>query len=324
MTDIKLVAMLSENITLFEPTDHRAVVDAAVLAERCGFDGVMVSEHIVLGPGSDANGVLEDPRTFVEPGNQSPAYPWPSSLVLMSAMAAVTSTLRLVAGAVLAPLRHPLLLAKELGTLDQLAEGRLVVIPSVSWLESEYDALGVPFAQRGRILDEQLDVMRAVWTDSPVSHHGKFFNFDDIYLEPKAHRPGGPKLWFGGATMHPPLLRRLLHHASGVIGFGPPMPQVEFDKLGAAFAAEGRDVTELERAAFLGGRFTPTTTSSVDEALVRLRARRALGTTTFCLKPAHFVDRADQLGEFMEEIVAKTKAIDAEFGDFAAEPDVGS
>ena len=199
-----------------------------------------------------------------------------------------------------------------------------MVIPSVSWLESEYDALGVPFAQRGRILDEQLDVMRAVWTDSPVSYHGNFFNFDDIYVEPKAHRPGGPKLWFGGATMHPPLVRRLLQHASGVIGFGPPMPQVEFDKLSTAFAAQGRDVAELERAAFLGGRFTPTTSSSVDEALVRLQSTPGLGTTTFCLKPAHFVDRADQLGEFMEEIVAKTKAIDAEHSDIAAEPDAGS
>ncbi len=317
MTEIKLIAMLSENITLFEPRDHRAVIDAAVLAERCGIDGVMVSEHVVLGPGSDANGIPEDPRTFVEPGNQSPAYPWPSSLVLLSAMATLTSTLRLVAGAVLAPLRHPLLLAKELGTLDQLAEGRLVVIPSVSWLRSEYDALGVDFAQRGRILDEQLEIMQEVWTNSPASFHGTFFDFDDVYLEPKAHRPGGPKLWFGGATMHPPLVRRLLRHAAGVIGFGP-VPPEEFDKLAAEFAAKGRDAAELERAAFLGGRFTPTTSASVDEALVRLKARRALGTTTFCFKPAHFVDRADQLGEFFEEIVTKTKAIAAEFEDTAA------
>ncbi len=308
MTETKLILMLSENITLFDPQDHRAVIDAAVLAERCGFDGVMVSEHVVLGAGSDANGIPEDPRTFVEPGNQSPAYPWPSSLVLMSAMAAVTSTLRIVAGAVIAPLRHPLLLAKELGTLDQLAEGRLVVIPNVSWHRSEYDALGVSFAQRGRILDEQLEVMRAVWTDSPVSHHGEFFDFDGVYVEPKAYRPGGPKLWFGGATMHPPLVQRLLRYGSGVIGFGRVAPE-EYDKLADTFAAEGRGVAELERAAFVGGRFSPTTSASVDEALDRLRARREAGTTTFCLKPAHFIDRADQLGEFMEEVVAKTNAM---------------
>lgn len=323
MTDIKLILMLSENITLFDPGDHRAVIDAAVLAERCGFDGVMVSEHVVLGTGSDANGVPSDPRTFVEPGNQSSDYPWPSSLVLMSAMAALTTTLRIVAGAVIAPLRHPLLLAKELGTLDQLAEGRLVVIPNVSWHRAEYDALGVPFAQRGRILDEQLEIMHAVWSDSPVSYHGDFFDFDGVYLEPKAHRPGGPTLWFGGAEMHPPLVRRLLRYAGGVIGFGP-VPPEEYDKLTAAFAAEGRDVTELERAAFVGGRFTPTTSASVDEALVRLRARRETGITTFCFKPAHFIDHADQLGEFMEEVVVKTRAIAADMDDAGTARDAGS
>lgn len=68
--------------------------------------------------------------------------PWPSSVVLLSAIAAATQRLRLVAGAIIAPLRHPLLLAKELGTLDLLAEDRLVVVPTVSWHEDEYAALG--------------------------------------------------------------------------------------------------------------------------------------------------------------------------------------
>ena len=86
----------------------------------------------------------------------------------------------------LAPLRHPLLLARELGTLDLISEGRLVVQPSVSWSRDEYAALGVPFAERGRILDEQLAVMDLVFRESPASHHGRYFDFDDIYLEPKA------------------------------------------------------------------------------------------------------------------------------------------
>ena len=75
--------------------------------------------------------------------------PWPSSLVLLSAIAAATTRLRLAACAVIAPLRHPLLLARELGTLDLLSEGRLVVQPTVSWHRDEYEALGVPFRKRG-------------------------------------------------------------------------------------------------------------------------------------------------------------------------------
>ena len=110
----------------------------------------MVSEHIVLGPSAGAGGIMGNPRDYAMPGNQDPAMPWPSSLVLLSAIAAATTRLRLAACAVIAPLRHPLLLARELGTLDLLSEGRLVVQPTVSWHRDEYEALGVPFAQARR------------------------------------------------------------------------------------------------------------------------------------------------------------------------------
>ena len=68
-------------------------------------------------------------------------------IVLMSAIAQATSTMRVVSGAIIAPLRHPLLLAKELGTLDLLSRGRLVVLPTVSWHADEYEALGIPFTK---------------------------------------------------------------------------------------------------------------------------------------------------------------------------------
>src|SRR6201987_2239901 len=90
-------------------------------AEDAGFDSVMISEHIVLGPSAGADGIMLNPREYALPGNQDPATPWPSSLVLLSAIAAVTERVRLVAGAVIAPLRHPLLLARELGSLDLLS-----------------------------------------------------------------------------------------------------------------------------------------------------------------------------------------------------------
>ena len=73
-----------------------------------------------------------------------------------------------------------------------------MVQPTVSWSRDEYAALGVPFAERGRILDEQLHVLNLLWRSSPASFHGAYADFDDIYLEPKAYRPGGPTLWFGG------------------------------------------------------------------------------------------------------------------------------
>ncbi len=91
----------------------------------------MVSEHIVLRRSADALGLPANPRDYALPGNQDPGTSWPSPIVLLSAMAQATERLRLVAGAIITPLRHPLALAKDLATLDQLSGGRLVVLPTV-------------------------------------------------------------------------------------------------------------------------------------------------------------------------------------------------
>ncbi|KOG86988.1 F420-dependent oxidoreductase family protein, partial [Streptomyces varsoviensis] len=89
--------------------------------------------------------------------------------------------------AVLAPLRHPLLLAKELATLDLLSKGRLVVLPTVSWSEDEYAALQVPFARRGRLLDEHLAAWQRLWEPGPASFEGEHYRFHDVWLEPKPY-----------------------------------------------------------------------------------------------------------------------------------------
>src|SRR5438874_13652151 len=106
------------------PPDVGDLVAFAVEAEQAGIDGVMVSEHVVLGPSADAAGLPANPRDYALPGNQDPATPWPSPLVLLSAVAAATSRIRLVAGALISPLRHPLASAKGPATLGRLSGGR--------------------------------------------------------------------------------------------------------------------------------------------------------------------------------------------------------
>jgi len=121
----RLVLILTENWTLVPARDLRALVRMAVEAEEAGFDAVMVSEHVVLGTGADELGLPENPRDYALPGNQDPSTPWPDPLTLLAAIAGVTTRLRLVASSIIAPLRHPVLLAKQLATLDLLSEGRL-------------------------------------------------------------------------------------------------------------------------------------------------------------------------------------------------------
>lgn len=302
----RLTLVLSENWTM---TGGRCDLDALVRwareAEDAGFDAVMLSEHIVLGPDAGANGVMPNPREYALPGNQPPDTPWPNSIVLLSAIAAVTERIRLAAAAVLAPLRHPLLLAKELATLDLLSHGRLVVLPTVSWSRDEYAALQVPFEQRGKLLDEHLAAWAELRKPGPATFEGDFYRFQDVHLEPGPYREGGPQLWFGGSTLHGALLRRIVRHGHGFNPLGRPAPG-EMEKLAAALAEAGRDMRELEliggtRAVFP----SPDATAELDRALAAIPEQWAAGFTNFCVKPSQFTDDPRGVGAFCREVVRK-------------------
>lgn len=305
----RAVLVLSENWTLTSPRDLRALVRMAVEAEEAGVDAIMVSEHVVLGPGAGSEGRMENPREYALPGNQDPATPWPDSLVLLSAIAAATSRVRLAACAVIAPLRHPLLLAKQLATLDLLAEGRLVVQPTVSWHRDEYEALSVPFERRGRLLDDHLAAWREVWRESPASFEGSEVSFRDVYVEPKPYRPAGPTIWLGGSTLHDRLLRRIVTYASGFHPLGQPTPE-ELDRLRESMAAAGRDVAELEMVGGIRGRFpAPDATADLDEALEALPGQIERGFRTICFKPSQYTDDPREVPAVCRKVVARIEAL---------------
>jgi probable F420-dependent oxidoreductase len=301
----RMCLVLSENWTMTAGRDLPALVRWAREAEDAGFDSVMISEHIVLGPSAGANGVMANPREYALPGNQDPATPWPSSVVLLSAIAAVTTRIRLVAGAVIAPLRHPLLIARELGSLDLLSGGRLVVLPTVSWLEEEYAAMGVPFGSRGDLLDEHLAAWAVLWRDTPASFEGRHYAFRDVYFEPKAFRDCGPALWLGGGGMHRRMTERIVRYGDGFNPLGRPSAG-DMQRLRRAMAAAGRDMASLElvggtRAVFPDDR----STADLGQALELIPEQRAEGFTTFCIKPSQFTDDPDDVGRLCRDIVRR-------------------
>ncbi|HET7236597.1 MAG TPA: TIGR03619 family F420-dependent LLM class oxidoreductase [Actinomycetota bacterium] len=305
----RLVLILSENHTLVPARDLPALVSMATEAEAAGFDAVMVSEHVVLGPGADADGTPENPRDYALPFNQDPATPWPDALTLLAAVAARTTRLRLVAGSIIAPLRNPLLLAKQLATLDLLSQGRLVVQPTVSWHRPEYEALGVPFERRGELLDEHLEAWRRLWGDSPASFEGEHYRFADVWMEPKPFRQGGPALWFGGQRLHERLLRRLVAYGDGFNPLGSPT-DAELGRLRAAMVASGRDPGEVEMVGGTRGRFPDGRgVADLDEALAQIPNQLARGFGTICIKPSQFLDDPGGIGRFCREVVAKVAGL---------------
>lgn len=308
----RLVLVLSENWTLVPPRNLGALVEMAVVGEEAGFDAVMVSEHIVLGPTAGENGVMGNPRDYAMPGNQDPAMPWPSSLVLLSAIASATTRLRLAACAVIAPLRHPLLLAKELATLDLLAEGRLVVQPTVSWHRDEYEALGVPFGERGRLLDEHLAAWDVLWRPGPATFAGDHYRFADTYLEPKPWREEGLRLWLGGASVHPRLLRRIVRYAHGFHPLGAPTPE-DMNLLEAGLTEGGRTLAELELIGGLRPVFPDDhSPSALESALAQLPDLLARGFTTVCIKPSQYLDDLDRFPDWCAEVVERVGEVAGE------------
>jgi probable F420-dependent oxidoreductase len=300
------VLVLTENWTVTSPRDLRALVRLAQAAEAEGIDAVMLSEHIVLGPSAGSQGRPDNPKDYAAPGNQDPATPWPDSIVLMSAIAAATTRLRVVGAAIIAPLRHPLLLAHQLAALDLLAEGRLVVQPTVSWHEEEYRALGVPFEHRGALLDEHLEAWRTVWSSSPATFAGHHYRFSDVWLEPKPYRAEGPRLWFGGMQVSRPILRRLVAHGHGFHPFGAPS-DADLAAIREAMADAGRDIAELEIVGGIRPRFTDRSgPADLDEAAASIPAQLERGFTSICFNPSQYVTDIGDIPSVCRRLVQRS------------------
>ncbi len=161
-----------------------AIRRAAIQAEELGFDDVWVSEHIIV------------PKDGGYP--PSPNF-WDPVLTLTWA-AACTSRVRLGTSVLVLPLRHPLPLAKELATLQNLSNGRLILGGGVGWLEAEFDALGVPFRERGRRMDEGIAMMQAVWSQDPVTFEAKWIQAKIASMRSHPLPIAPIPIWIGGSS----------------------------------------------------------------------------------------------------------------------------
>jgi probable F420-dependent oxidoreductase len=187
--------------------DLRSLLDLARAADEAGVERLVVSDHVVLG------GNLEAYRWGRFP--TGPDGPWLEPLRCLTAFAAVTTRTRLSTGILIAPLRSAPLLAKTVATLDALSDGRVDLGVGVGWQREEYDALGLDFAQRGRLLDDTIAACRVLWSELPASYSSSAVTFADVYCSPQPVQQPLP-VWFSG-TLNDRNLRRVTTLGNGWI-----------------------------------------------------------------------------------------------------------
>ncbi|MDH4380765.1 MAG: LLM class F420-dependent oxidoreductase [Gammaproteobacteria bacterium] len=204
----------------------------AQAAEAAGFESLWTGEHVVL----------PDPQ--VAPSPLPPHYPILDPAIALSFLSAHTHTIKLGTGIIILPQRNPLVLAKELASLDVVSKGRLIFGVGVGYLKPEFDALGVSFEHKGARAIDYLQAMQAVWTQAAPAYAGRFVNFGGIQAKPQPVQRPLP-IVIGGHTKA--AYERAVRHAHGWYGFALDVAATERCLAGLHEAAQ-----TVERPAALG------------------------------------------------------------------------
>jgi probable F420-dependent oxidoreductase len=251
----------------------RDLVTLASYAEELGLEGVAVGDHVCV------------------PANVSSIYPYsghtadlpidtefPDPIVLAAGLGVATTSLRFMTYVLLVPLRHPVLLAKEIATAAVLSQGRLDIGVGVGWLREEFDALGVPFNQRGSRMDESIQVMRSLWAGSAVEHKGKNFAFEPIAVHPTP--PAPVRVFVGGYS--DAALWRAARQGDGWVAVNPTIEELEamLRRLEQQLRDAERDVSTFSIRSGLKGRATAG----------RIQALEELGVSDFFVMPWQLTD----------------------------------
>lgn len=227
--------------------------------EACGFESIIVVEHTVLASRYDSV-YPYDSSGRVELAADCPI---PDPLDLLAFLAGQTGRLGLATGVLVLPNHHPVVLAKRAATVDALSGGRLRLCVGVGWLREEIEACGTQFDTRGRRADEQLAVLRQLWDDRPrgVSHHGEFFDFDDVMCYPKPVAGKYLPVHIGGHS-------RAAARRAGRFGDG-------FQPLGVAGAQLDSLLTLMRDEASAAGRDPARLEVSLGHSVIGIDAERA-------------------------------------------------
>jgi probable F420-dependent oxidoreductase len=268
------------------------LVELATAAEAAGFESLWTVEHVIYPDGYESQYPYDKSGRMAMRADT----PLPDPLIWLTWVAARTERLRLATGILVLPQRNPLVLAKEVATLDALSGGRVELGVGVGWLEEEFAALGVPFTERGARTDEYIDVLRSLWDGDHAEYHGKFHDFAGVSCNPKpAH--GRVPIHIGGHT------RRAAERAGRRgDGFFPGTGDLgdSIAMMHDAAAAAGRDPHAIEVTAFEPGVLGSDPVGAVESLVAKGVSRIPIPAFLF------LNDTTNALAEFGARVIEPT------------------
>ncbi len=279
--------------------DGSGATEMARAAETHGFESVWTVEHVVY-PDDYAS---EYPYAADGKMPATSTTPIPDPLIWLSYIAAVTSEIKLATGILILPQRNPVVLAKELATLDHMSGGRVELGIGVGWLEEEFDALSIPWGKRGARTDDYVHAMRALWSSDGASYDGEFASFTRVSSNPKPVGNDIP-IVTGGHSTH--AAKRAGRLGTGFFpGKGSPAELAELMDVARQTAADaGNDPAAIELTAAHPGTFGDDPVGAAEEMA-------AIGCTRLIV-PAFMLMRpnADEaMAAFAEKVIVPTEGI---------------
>jgi probable F420-dependent oxidoreductase len=274
-----------------------AALELCRRAEAAGFESLWGGEHVVM------PSTIESRYPYTADGKipAQPDTPIPDPLIWLAFAAAAAPTMRLGTCILIVPQRNPLVLAKELATLDRLCGGKLELGIGVGWMKEEFDALGVPWERRGARNDEYIAAMRALWTDDHVEFHGEFVDFDPVTSRPRPLQPTIPILVGGDSEA---AIRRAARLADGYFPGEGDAAQIGVlvDRLRRAATDAGRDPMSISITANFG-RYMAEPERGV-EAMAELGAGRIMVPAFFFVGPGG-LDRMDDFADRVRRAIGR-------------------
>lgn len=209
--------------------DVSELVSIGILADQCGFHSVWTSEHLVN-------------VSYVR--DRIGDAPYYSPLSILSALAVMTKRVQLGTSVLVLPFHSPFFIAKYFATLDHLSKGRAILGAGIGNVPEEFEAVGIPWKERGARTDEAIDIIQALWSEGPTDHQGTAWSFSDIHSSPKPYGATIP-IWVGGIS--PAALRRTARIGRGwqAVAVAPDEFQSMYQQIAAYAIAIGRDPSEI-------------------------------------------------------------------------------